>query len=98
MNCYFCNSKSSTGFCLKCPNRVGHFYEFCDGQKYLDCVEIIYKEYIVAIYLKPDINEDERSGKCYIFHPKFDTMILERNPGITPTNIKEKLQMILTFQ
>jgi hypothetical protein len=96
-NCYFCQSELIKHTCLKCPIKVIHHYSYSPKRK-IFFVELCYGGYRVDIYINPD--EDFPMENCIISDKDTLTVItkLPRNPNITPTNIKEKLQTILTFQ
>jgi len=93
--CYYCHYELQKGSCYNCPNFVKHFYHE-DGS--IRCVEIITyinnKKYVVDTYSK-----SHKTDKCFIITENYlNRFSFAENPGITPSNIKEKLKLILTFQ
>lgn len=91
--CYFCRSiLNLKNECNSCPIRVLHYFD----DELLYCVELFSENYIIDIFTT---NSYFRRKKCYIIN--FETgcnLELLGNPGITPHNIKEKIQLLLTFQ
>jgi hypothetical protein len=96
MNCFYCKNELSSSFsnnveiCYICPSQVKHFV---DGAGRLYCVEISYQSNVVAHYF------DEDRARTYIsIKAGLKPFTFKEKLDITPTNIKEKIQLILTFQ
>jgi hypothetical protein len=101
-DCIFCQSKLKKDgielVCSSCPIKVSHYLNLND---FIFCSELSYKEYLITIYLT-DFNGSPISDNEVMFISKLNghnsVQIFASDFGITPSNVKEKLQTILTFQ
>lgn len=91
-HCHFCQSfLDDLNTCFNCPTKVKHYFDE-DG---LFCVELYHGKYAVDIYFNGVAN-----NQTFIINIEthLNDIRLPKNHGITPSNIKEKLQLFLTFQ